>query len=62
MVMALKELAATTKRLRTALWCALQSTVPKAIKTQEHEVDEEAACAEGVSSPFLGYSFCLWII
>ncbi|XP_014896338.1 uncharacterized protein C17orf104 homolog isoform X1 [Poecilia latipinna] len=59
MVMALKELAATTKRLRTALWCALQSTLPKAVKTQEHDVDEEAACAEGVSSPFLGYSFCL---
>ncbi|MEQ2184739.1 hypothetical protein GOODEAATRI_011223 [Goodea atripinnis] len=59
MVMALKDLTATTKRLRTALWCALQTTMPKPVKIQDHDAYEEAACAERCSSPFPGYFFCL---
>lgn len=58
LVFALKDLAATTRKLRTALWCALQMTLPKPVKRQYHHV-EEATCSERCSSPFEGYSFRL---
>uniref|UniRef100_A0AAQ6IJ59 Meiosis specific with coiled-coil domain n=2 Tax=Anabas testudineus TaxID=64144 RepID=A0AAQ6IJ59_ANATE len=58
LVLALKDLAATTRKVRTALWCALQNTLPKPVKRQVHHV-EEATCSERCSSPFEGYSFKL---
>lgn len=60
LVLALKDLAATTRTLRTALWCALQMTLPKPVKRQDHHV-EKATCSERCSSPFEGYSFKLWL-
>ncbi|XP_041823049.1 uncharacterized protein moto [Melanotaenia boesemani] len=59
MVMALKDLTATTRRLCSALGCALQMTLPKPTKTQSHHVYEEATCTERCSSPFQGCSFQL---
>ncbi|XP_071327434.1 meiosis-specific coiled-coil domain-containing protein MEIOC [Trachinotus anak] len=59
LVIALKDLAATTRKLRTALWCALQMTLPKPVKKQDHYVEKEATCREGYLSPFEGYSFKL---
>uniref|UniRef100_A0AAQ6IMF2 Uncharacterized protein n=1 Tax=Anabas testudineus TaxID=64144 RepID=A0AAQ6IMF2_ANATE len=53
-----RDLAATTRKVRTALWCALQNTLPKPVKRQVHHV-EEATCSERCSSPFEGYSFKL---
>ncbi|KAL6103232.1 meioc [Pungitius sinensis] len=57
LVIALKDLAATTRKMRTALWCALQMTLPKAAKRPECHVTREAACSEMGSSAFEGYSF-----
>lgn len=59
MVIALSDLAATTRRLRTALWCALQMMLPKPVKMQDHPVHEEATSTERCSSPFEFYSFRL---
>ncbi|XP_053194872.1 meiosis-specific coiled-coil domain-containing protein MEIOC [Scomber japonicus] len=59
LVMALKDLAATTRKLRTALWCALQMTMPKPVKMQDHHVNREAPGKEKCPSPFEGYSFKL---
>ncbi|XP_040918182.1 uncharacterized protein moto [Toxotes jaculatrix] len=59
LIIALKDLAAATRKLRTALWCALQMTLPKAVKRQDHNVDKEATRREGCSSPVEGYSFKL---
>ncbi|XP_008294309.1 uncharacterized protein LOC103367902 [Stegastes partitus] len=39
-----KDLAASTRKLRTALWCALQMTLPKAGKMQYH-VNKEDTCS-----------------
>ncbi|KAK9535387.1 hypothetical protein VZT92_007770 [Zoarces viviparus] len=52
LAVALKDLAATTRRVRTALWCALQMTLPKPTERQDHRADREAP-----PSPFEGYSF-----
>nr|XP_040047361.1 meiosis-specific coiled-coil domain-containing protein MEIOC [Gasterosteus aculeatus aculeatus] len=57
LVIALKDLAATTRKMRTALWCALHMTLPKAAKKPECQVTGEAACSETGASPFEGYSF-----
>ncbi|KAF1379753.1 hypothetical protein PFLUV_G00179310 [Perca fluviatilis] len=59
LVIALKDLAATTRKIRTALWSALQMTLPKPIKRQDHHVNREATHTERSSSPFEGYSFKL---
>ncbi|XP_039979536.1 meiosis-specific coiled-coil domain-containing protein MEIOC isoform X2 [Xiphias gladius] len=59
LVIALKDLATTTRKLRTALWCALQMTLPKPIKSEDHGVNKETPQKEGCSSPFEGYSFKL---
>ncbi|XP_074512239.1 uncharacterized protein moto isoform X2 [Sebastes fasciatus] len=59
MVIALKDLAATTRKIRTALWCALQMTLPKPVKRQDNHVNREATNGERGSSPFEGYSFKL---
>ena len=60
LVIALRDLAATTRNIRTALWCALQMTLPKPVKRQD--VDREATQTEQPergASPFEGYSFKL---
>ncbi|KAK2893603.1 hypothetical protein Q8A73_016087 [Channa argus] len=57
LVFALKDLIATTRKLRTALWCALQMTLPKPADNHVNYVD--ATCSETCSSPFEGYSFRL---
>ncbi|GAA6218015.1 meiosis-specific coiled-coil domain-containing protein MEIOC isoform X1 [Lates japonicus] len=59
LVIALKDLATTTRKVRTALWCALQVTLPKPVKRQDHCVNKEATGGEGGSSPFEGYTFKL---
>ncbi|XP_076607598.1 uncharacterized protein moto [Chaetodon auriga] len=57
---AVKDLAATTRKLCTALWCALQMALPKPVKRQDHHVDKEAkGTAERCPSPFDRYSFKL---
>ncbi|TKS92195.1 Meiosis-specific coiled-coil domain-containing protein MEIOC [Collichthys lucidus] len=56
LVIALKDLAATTRKLRNALWCALQTTLPKPVK-QGHHVTEAATVTERPPSPMEGYSF-----
>ncbi|XP_075311124.1 uncharacterized protein moto [Odontesthes bonariensis] len=56
MTMALKDLAAATRRLCSALWCALQMTLPKPPKMEDHHDYEEATCTERCSSSFQGYS------
>uniref|UniRef100_A0A3P9IID0 Uncharacterized protein n=1 Tax=Oryzias latipes TaxID=8090 RepID=A0A3P9IID0_ORYLA len=50
---------ATTRRLRTALWCALQMTLPRPIRTPEYHDYEAATCTEKCSVPLEGYSFTL---
>uniref|UniRef100_A0A8D3A1D5 Uncharacterized protein n=1 Tax=Scophthalmus maximus TaxID=52904 RepID=A0A8D3A1D5_SCOMX len=40
---ALKDLAAATRKLRTALWCALQMTLPKPVKKQQDHIHQAAA-------------------
>ncbi|KAM8845931.1 uncharacterized protein moto [Spinachia spinachia] len=57
LVIALKDLGATTRKMRTTLWCALQMTLPKAAKRPECHVTREATCSEMGSSAFEGYSF-----
>uniref|UniRef100_A0A3Q2C7R4 Uncharacterized protein n=1 Tax=Cyprinodon variegatus TaxID=28743 RepID=A0A3Q2C7R4_CYPVA len=57
MVTALKDLTATTRGLQTAVWRALQMTLPKSVRIQDHNVCEGDQCAERGSSPFQGYSF-----
>nr|XP_046272184.1 meiosis-specific coiled-coil domain-containing protein MEIOC [Scatophagus argus]XP_046272186.1 meiosis-specific coiled-coil domain-containing protein MEIOC [Scatophagus argus] len=57
LAVALKDLAATTRKLRTALWCALQLTLPKPVKRLDHHVNREATGTERCPSPFDGYSF-----
>uniref|UniRef100_A0A3Q3B9G5 Uncharacterized protein n=3 Tax=Kryptolebias marmoratus TaxID=37003 RepID=A0A3Q3B9G5_KRYMA len=56
---ALKDLSAATRRLRTALWSALQTTLPKPVTKQDHHAYEEPTCTERCSFLFQGYSF--WI-
>uniref|UniRef100_A0A3Q4MY47 Uncharacterized protein n=1 Tax=Neolamprologus brichardi TaxID=32507 RepID=A0A3Q4MY47_NEOBR len=58
-VMALKDLAATTRKLCTALWCALQITLPKPIIIQDHHIIKEDANKEMCPSSFERYSFRL---
>uniref|UniRef100_A0A3Q3XQ19 Uncharacterized protein n=1 Tax=Mola mola TaxID=94237 RepID=A0A3Q3XQ19_MOLML len=58
-VIALKDLAATTRRLRTALWCALQVTLPKPVKRQDQHINREDRGRARCPSPFEGYSFYL---
>uniref|UniRef100_A0A3B5BJQ6 Uncharacterized protein n=1 Tax=Stegastes partitus TaxID=144197 RepID=A0A3B5BJQ6_9TELE len=50
--------AASTRKLRTALWCALQMTLPKAGKMQYH-VNKEDTCSEKCFSLFEISSFQL---
>nr|XP_057905431.1 uncharacterized protein moto [Doryrhamphus excisus]XP_057905433.1 uncharacterized protein moto [Doryrhamphus excisus] len=59
LVMGLKELAAATRKLRTALWCALQMCLPEPVKTPDrHDVNrEETHTHNRPSSPYGGYSF-----
>ncbi|KAF0032954.1 hypothetical protein F2P81_015244 [Scophthalmus maximus] len=54
---ALKDLAAATRKLRTALWCALQMTLPKPVKKQQDHIHQAAARREQSASPLEGYSF-----
>ncbi|XP_029014043.1 meiosis-specific coiled-coil domain-containing protein MEIOC [Betta splendens] len=56
LVFAINDLAATTRKLCTALWCALQMTLPKPVQRQYHNY-EEVTCSDRCSSPFEGYSF-----
>lgn len=58
LLIAIKELAGTTRRLRTALWCALNMTVPKPVKKEE-QVDRKEEQRDSSPSPFEGYSFTL---
>uniref|UniRef100_A0A3Q1GR20 Uncharacterized protein n=1 Tax=Acanthochromis polyacanthus TaxID=80966 RepID=A0A3Q1GR20_9TELE len=51
--------SATTRKLRTALWCALQMTLPKPVKMQNHHVTKEDTCSEKCISPFEVCSFKL---
>ncbi|KAI3359117.1 hypothetical protein L3Q82_002660 [Scortum barcoo] len=46
LVIALKDLAATTRKLRTALWCAQQVTQMKPVKMPDHHFNREAAHTE----------------
>ncbi|KAK5855928.1 hypothetical protein PBY51_007560 [Eleginops maclovinus] len=57
LVITLKDLAAATRTIRTALWFALQLTLPKAIKSPDPEVNKQATHRERGPSPFEGYSF-----
>ncbi|KAM3598623.1 uncharacterized protein V6R79_020535 [Siganus canaliculatus] len=41
---ALKNLTATTRKLRTALWCALQITLPPPVRSLDNHVNRDAAC------------------
>ncbi|XP_070704336.1 uncharacterized protein moto [Pempheris klunzingeri] len=59
LVIALKDLAASTRKLRTALWYALQMTLLKPVKRQDQHVTREATHTERCCSPFEGYSFKL---
>ncbi|KAL3053353.1 hypothetical protein OYC64_005817 [Pagothenia borchgrevinki] len=59
MVNALKDLAAATRKIRTALWCAVQLTLPKTVKSPEPEVNKQETHRERGPSPFEGYSFKL---
>ncbi|XP_068434273.1 meiosis-specific coiled-coil domain-containing protein MEIOC [Clinocottus analis] len=61
LVIALKDLAATTRKMRTALWCALQMTLPKAAQRPDHHANREATHTERGSSSFEGYSFKVMI-
>uniref|UniRef100_UPI003AAE448D meiosis-specific coiled-coil domain-containing protein MEIOC n=1 Tax=Centroberyx gerrardi TaxID=166262 RepID=UPI003AAE448D len=53
LAMALKDLCATTRRTRTALWCALQMTLPKSAEKPDHHAVREATFEESSCS----YSF-----
>ncbi|KAM6965869.1 meiosis-specific coiled-coil domain-containing protein MEIOC [Tautogolabrus adspersus] len=57
LVFALKDLAATTRKLRTALWCAHQMTLPKPVGRQEKHAPQEAPHSRRSPSPLEGYSF-----
>ncbi|XP_054616235.1 uncharacterized protein moto [Dunckerocampus dactyliophorus] len=59
LVMGLKELAASTRKLRTALWCALQMCLPEPINRPDHQVvnREETHTHRCLSPPNVGYSF-----
>ncbi|XP_060882894.1 uncharacterized protein moto [Labrus mixtus] len=57
LVFALKDLAATTRKLRTALWCAHQMTLPKPVKRQEKTASQEPPHSRRSPSPLEGYSF-----
>lgn len=59
LVIALKDLTASTRRLRTALWCALEMALPKPVERQDHHVNKEATGTARCPSPFEGYSFNL---
>ncbi|XP_029363867.1 meiosis-specific coiled-coil domain-containing protein MEIOC [Echeneis naucrates] len=59
LIIALKDLAAATRKLQTELWCALQMTLPKPVKRQKPDVDKEATCTECAATPLEGYSFNL---
>lgn len=54
MAVALRDLTAATKRLRSALWCALQMALPKAVLSQ-HQATGAGRCL----SPDEGGSFKL---
>lgn len=54
MVVALKDLAAATRRLRTALWCALQMVLPKPAG-----IRDQATSTARCPSPYEGGSFTL---
>ncbi|KAG8006808.1 Meiosis-specific coiled-coil domain-containing protein MEIOC [Nibea albiflora] len=56
LVIALKDLAATTRKVRCALWCALQMTLPKPVKPDQH-VTEATTARDRSPSPIEGYSF-----
>ncbi|XP_068194000.1 uncharacterized protein moto [Antennarius striatus] len=53
-VVALKDLSVTTRRLRTALWSALHMTLPRPVRRQDQHVNREEAVTE---SPIWGFSF-----
>ncbi|XP_061905995.1 uncharacterized protein LOC133651839 isoform X1 [Entelurus aequoreus] len=59
LVFALKELAGATRKLRTALWCALQMSLPEPVKRPDHQDvnREETHTHSCPSSPNEGYSF-----
>lgn len=59
LVIALKDLAVTTRKLRTAVWCALQLTLPKPVNKPEPQPDSDDKETEKCPSPFEGYSFKL---
>lgn len=42
LVIALKDLAASTRKLRTALWCALQMALPKPVHRHDEMEEQEA--------------------
>ncbi|XP_072299940.1 uncharacterized protein moto [Eucyclogobius newberryi] len=56
LVVALKDLSATTRKLRTTVWCALQMTLPKCVPRLEPPVNQENQDEEG-SALFEGYSY-----
>ncbi|XP_041634432.1 uncharacterized protein moto [Cheilinus undulatus] len=57
LAVALKDLAVTTRKLRTALWCAHQMTLPKPVRKQEQQAAQDATHTRRSPSPFKGYSF-----
>lgn len=57
LVGALKDLAAATRRLRTALWCALQMAQPKPVKKQDAHINKGATDTASSPSSFEGYYF-----
>lgn len=61
LVGALKDLAAATRRLRTALWCALQMAQPKPVKRQDAHINKEATDTASSPSSFEGYYFYIWL-
>lgn len=56
LVLALKDLAASTRKLRTALWCALQMTLPKPTPRAETPLREDKP-DEACPSVSAGYSY-----
>ncbi|XP_034449288.1 uncharacterized protein moto [Hippoglossus hippoglossus] len=61
LVITLKHLAATTRKLRMALWCAVQMTLPlpPPVRRQDDHVNMKATCRNGHTSAFKGNSFRL---
>ncbi|KAK7940586.1 hypothetical protein WMY93_003912 [Mugilogobius chulae] len=58
LVIALKDLSVTTRKLRTAVWCALQITLPKPVPRLEPPVSEESLEEKGPGpASFEGYSY-----